>query len=55
MDGIRGIRTISELSAEYNLHPVQINIWKRSFQERAVSIFERENERNEELASLTLE
>ena len=41
LEAVRGERTVSELAAEYGVHPTKIHQWKRSLRERAAGIFER--------------
>lgn len=36
---IKGDKTIAELSQQYNLHPTQINEWKRQLSDQADSVF----------------
>ncbi|MCE2504327.1 MAG: transposase [Chlorobi bacterium] len=38
LEAIKGIKTISELSQEYEVHPVQINSWKKEFLARLSDI-----------------
>ncbi len=41
LEAVKGERTVSELTAEYGVHPTMIHQWKRSLLEGAASIFER--------------
>ena len=41
LDAIRGEKTISELSQQYELHPTQINTWKRQLLAGATELFEK--------------
>lgn len=36
---IKGDKTIAELAQQYNLHPTQINEWKRQLSSQADSVF----------------
>lgn len=39
LEAIQGESTISELAAKYQLHPQQINRWKKTLMEEAVKVF----------------
>lgn len=52
LEAIKGIETISELSHRYDVHPVQINSWKRTFLERASGLFDGDRRQAEELKEL---
>ena len=41
LEAVKGERTVSELAAEYGVHPTMIHQWKRSLLEGASGIFER--------------
>ena len=41
LEAVKGERTVSELAADYGVHPTMIHQWKRSLQEGAAGIFER--------------
>jgi putative transposase len=41
LEAIKGIKTLSQLSSEYNIHPNQISKWKKQLQEEAPEIFSR--------------
>ena len=40
LEALKGERTVSELAAEYGVHPTMIHQWKRSLFEGAAGIFE---------------
>ena len=44
---VKGSKTISQLAAEYNVHPTQINTWKKQLLRHGSSIFVRPNDRQE--------
>ena len=44
---VKGIKTISQLAAEYNVHPSQINNWKKQLLRHGSTIFTRPNDRQE--------
>lgn len=31
LEAIKGIKTISEIAQQYEIHPVQVTLWKKSF------------------------
>lgn len=39
LDAIKGIRTLSELSSAYRVHPTVIARWKRQLMEGAAAVF----------------
>jgi transposase len=41
LEAVKGERTVSELAAEYGVHPTMIHQWKRALLEGAAGIFER--------------
>jgi transposase len=46
LEAVRGEKTVSELSSQYEVHPTMINNWKRQLLEEASSIFDKGNEGN---------
>jgi transposase-like protein len=40
MAAIKGDKTIPQLADEFNVHPTQINNWKKQFLENASSVFD---------------
>ena len=40
LEAVRGVKTVPELSSQYNLHPTVINTWKRQLLEEAKTLFE---------------
>ncbi|MEK6736907.1 MAG: transposase [Pseudomonadota bacterium] len=40
---IRGDETVPQLAARYNVHPTQINSWKRQLIEQAAELFSKSN------------
>ena len=52
LEAIKGVKTVSELAQEYELHPAQITQWKKQFLEQSASIFESDKKKNEELEQL---
>ena len=41
LEAVKGERTVSELAAEYGVHPTMIHQWKRALLDGASGIFER--------------
>lgn len=39
IEAIKGVKTISEISSHYEVHPNQVSLWKKQFLENATSIF----------------
>ncbi len=52
LEAIKGIKTISEIAQQYEIHPVQVTLWKKEFLERSADVFEGDKKRNEELERL---
>ncbi len=47
LEALKERLTISEISKKYNLHPTQINNWKKDFLLRAPELFKLEKKSNE--------
>jgi transposase-like protein len=43
LEALRGVETISEIAAKYNVHPVQVGNWKKELLDRVPEVFERKN------------
>nr|WP_240664807.1 IS3 family transposase [Sinirhodobacter ferrireducens] len=54
LEAVKGERTVSELAAEYGVHPTMIHQWKRSLLEGASDIFERGGKRKAEVDEETV-
>lgn len=52
LEAVKGIKTITELAQEYQIHPVQINTWKKTFLERTAQVFEGDKKQEQELKRL---
>lgn len=46
LEAVKGIRTLSELSSEYRVHPTVIAHWKRQLVSGATEVFSRTSGRN---------
>jgi putative transposase len=44
LEAVKGVKTLSELSSEYKVHPVVIAGWKRQLVSRVSEVFERGKE-----------
>ena len=44
LEALKGIKTVSEIAREYEIHPVQVSQWKKEIQERLPEIFGRKPE-----------
>ena len=42
-EAMRGVKAITEIAQENNLHPTQISSWKKELEENMTLIFERKN------------
>jgi transposase len=40
LEALRGVKTINEIGREYDVHPVQVGLWKKEIQEQAKTLFE---------------
>lgn len=49
---IQGLKTIAEIAQEFEIHPVQVSTWKKTFLENASGVFEGERKKDEELEKL---
>lgn len=45
IEAIRGIKTISEIAAEFEIHPVMVSSWKKEMLEHLPELFENKNAR----------
>ena len=39
VEALKGIKTVSEIAKEYEIHPVQFSQWKKEIQERLPELF----------------
>ena len=44
LEAVKGIKTISEIAQEYEIHPIQVSHWKKELLERLPEIFDRKGE-----------
>lgn len=50
LEAIKGIKTLSEIAREYEVHPVQVTQWKKELQERLPEVFGRKSAFDEQKA-----
>jgi len=43
LEALKGMNTVNEIAAKYEVHPVQVGNWKKELLERIPEIFERKN------------
>lgn len=41
LEALRGVKTVHEIAAEYEIHPVQVSQWKKELGERLPEVFEK--------------
>lgn len=49
LEAIKGTKTLSEISKEYEVHPVMVSAWKKDMMERLPEVFEKNNTRKDKL------
>ena len=54
LEAVKGERTVSELAAEYGVHPTMIHQWKKALLDGAADIFERGGKRAPEIDDETV-
>lgn len=40
LEALRGVKTINQIGQDYDVHPVQVGLWKKGIQEQAKTLFE---------------
>jgi len=55
LEAIKGLKTISEIAHQYELHPVQVTQWKAEFIARSAQLFESDKKAEQELEQLRKE
>jgi hypothetical protein len=48
LEALKGAKTVSQIAAENNVHPVQVSQWKQQMAEAAAGVFARGRERERE-------
>ncbi len=41
LEALKGVKTIQQISKEFEIHPVQVSDWKKTLQEGLAGVFER--------------
>ena len=49
LEAVKGERTVSELAADYGVHPTMIHQWKKALLDGAADIFERGTQKTAEV------
>lgn len=52
VEAIKGHRTTSELASEFDVHPTQINAWKKQLLESSADAFNGKSDRNQQSADV---
>ena len=47
LEAIKGLKTMSEIAAEYEIHPVMVGNWKKEMLEHLPEIFDNKNARKD--------
>ena len=47
LEAVKGVKTVSQLAAEYNVHPTQIGNWKKQLLQQGSTLFMRPNDRQQ--------
>ncbi len=47
LEAAQGVKTISQMAADHNLHPTQISTWKKQLLQEGRSLFARPNDRHQ--------
>jgi len=46
LEAIKGVKTINQIAADYEIHPVQVSTWKKELSERLPEVFEKPTKRD---------
>lgn len=55
LEAIKGVKPMSALASEYEAHPIQIGIWKKTLLDRAEQIFSDKRKKDEETQQALLD
>jgi transposase-like protein len=47
LEAVRGLKTMSEIAAEYEIHPVMVGNWKKEMLEHLPELFDNKNARKD--------
>ena len=45
IEALKGIKTTSQIASEYEVHPIQVGVWKKQLLEGSLSIFSQKLEK----------
>lgn len=45
LEAVKGVKTVSQIAAEHNVHPTQISTWKKQLLRQGSTLFTRPNDR----------
>jgi transposase-like protein len=45
LEAVKGVKTVSQIASEHNLHPTQIGTWKKQLLQQGSTLFTRPNDR----------
>ena len=48
LEAIKGVKTVSQLASEYNVHPTQIGTWKKQLVQQGNTLFTRPNDQHQQ-------
>ena len=47
LEAVKGVKTVSQLASEYNVHPTQIGTWKKQLVQQGHTLFTRPNDQQQ--------
>lgn len=47
LEAVKGVKTVSQIATEHNLHPTQISNWKKQLLQEGNTLFTRPNDRQQ--------
>jgi len=50
IESIQGLKTVSEIAKEYEVHPVMVGTWKKEMLERLPELFQAQNAKKDQTA-----
>jgi transposase len=50
IEAIQGLKTVSEIAKEYEVHPVMVGTWKKEMLERLPELFQAQNAKKDQTA-----
>lgn len=54
LEALKGIETVHQIAARYEIHPVQVSTWKKELLDNVDSLFERKNAAKDNSAELEI-